>query len=235
MRALKGFLTAQLVVAVAAAALLIPAGLVSGGTWIWPRAWTLLGGIGLVTGAGSAWLAVYRPDNFAMRQQGPVAGRARGQPLVDAVGLVAYLAYLLAWFAFIPWDVFGLRLLPAPAPLLSAAGGVAGLFGLLLTQVAVAQNRFAAPTIHDQSAEGQRVIDTGLYAWVRHPLYAGNLLVFLGTALWLGSTAAAPGVLVMLAATLARIVIEERHLHAALPGYGDYARRVRGRLVPGVF
>jgi protein-S-isoprenylcysteine O-methyltransferase Ste14 len=232
MAALKGFIAAQMVVAVAALLLLVPAGLTPGGTWIWPRAWALLAAVGLVSGMGSAWLAVYRPANFAMRQQGLLARKDQRQPLIDAVGLVAYVAYLIGWLAFIPLDVFTLRLLAPPSPAVSAAGALAGLSGLVVTQLAVAQNRFATPTIHDQSADGQRVIDTGLYAWIRHPLYAGNLLVFAGVALWLGSTAAAAGVLVMLVATLARIVIEERHLRAALPHYADYARRVRGRLVP---
>jgi protein-S-isoprenylcysteine O-methyltransferase Ste14 len=102
----------------------------------------------------------------------------------------------------------------------------------VIAQLAIAQNRYAAPTIHDQSAEGQQVIDTGLYGVVRHPLYAGLLLVYPGAALWLGSSAAAVASLGFLAMTLARIVIEERWLREHLPDYAAYARRVRGRLIP---
>jgi protein-S-isoprenylcysteine O-methyltransferase Ste14 len=78
------------------------------------------------------------------------------------------------------------------------------------------------------------VIDTGVYAVIRHPLYAANLLLFGGLALWLGSWAAFAGLAVLLVATIGRIAIEEAHLRASLPGYADYARRVRGRLVPGL-
>lgn len=106
-------------------------------------------------------------------------------------------------------------------------------FGLAISYAAVWQNAFATPTVHDQTADGQRVVDTGVYAFIRHPLYAGNLVTFSGLALWLGSYAALTGVAVMLAFTLARIMLlEEPHLLRALPDYADYAKRVRARLIP---
>lgn len=235
MQALRGLFTALAMILVVAGLLLIPAGLTPGGGWTWPRAWIALAVIGAVITASTTAMAVFLPEHFAMRRKGLVAPKALRQPWIDAVGLVVYIIYLAAWVMFIPVDVFTLQLLPPPSPTASLAGGAAGIAGLIITQMAVAQNRFATPTIHDQSAEGQRVVDTGVYGWVRHPLYAGNLLFFAGAALWLGSTAAALGVLVQLAFTLARIGIEERHLRASLPDYADYARRVRGRLVPFVF
>ena len=76
------------------------------------------------------------------------------------------------------------------------------------------------------------MIQSGLYGVVRQPLYAGLLLVYPGTALWLGSYAAALASVGFLVMTLARIVIEERYLRKQLPGYADYATRVRARLVP---
>jgi protein-S-isoprenylcysteine O-methyltransferase Ste14 len=212
--------------------LLIPAGLLPDGTWTWRRAWIALAVTAAVSSAGSVGLAIYRPENFAMRQQGLIAHRDKRQPLIDVIGLIAFLAYLVGWLTFIPFDVFQLRLLAPPDPAISIAGGVAGVAGLIISQLAVAQNRFATPTIHDQSAEGQRVIDTGLYSVIRHPLYTGNLLVYAGLALWLGSTAAFAGALVLLAFTLARIVIEENHLRTRLPAYADYEKRVRSRLIP---
>lgn len=235
MQALKGLSAAVATVGVIAVLLLAPAGLTPDGSWIWPRAWIALAVIAVVTGVSTVALAVFLPENFAMRQQGLVAAKDKQQPWIDAVGLVTYVTYLAAWVVFIPIDVFTLRLLPPPGPIASFAGGLAGVAGLVVTQVSIAQNRFATPTVHDQSAEGQQVIDTGLYGVVRHPLYAGNLLFFAGVALWLGSTAALVGVVVQLFFTLARIVVEEGHLRASLPAYADYARRVRGRLIPYVF
>ncbi len=231
MTVLRGLLTPLPLIAVAAVLLLAPAGLVCG-VWVWPRAWLMLGAFGLVSMAGSAALAVLRPASFKVRQQGIVAAREKQQPLIDAVGSVFYAAYMAAWFAFIPLDALRWRLLPAPPGWIEAAGGLAVIAGVAVTYVAIGQNRFAAPTIHDQSGDGQQVIDTGLYGVVRHPFYAGMLFVYAGWALSLGSYAALIGASVFLIMTLARIAIEEAWLRAALPGYADYARRVRGRLIP---
>jgi protein-S-isoprenylcysteine O-methyltransferase Ste14 len=231
MRLLKGLLSPLPVILVVAAVLLLTAGW-SAGAWAWPRAWAFLAVYGGLSMAGSAALAVARPASFQVRQQGLVAKKQKEQPLIDAAGLIFYVAFTLAWFAFIPLDVFRLQLLPPPSWAVSAVGAAAVLAGVVIVHVAIGQNPFAAPTIHDQSDGGQRVIDTGLYGLVRHPFYAGMLLVYVGTALWLGSYAAAIGATGFLIMTLARIVIEEAYLRDHLPGYAAYARRVRGRLIP---
>ncbi|HEV7383580.1 MAG TPA: isoprenylcysteine carboxylmethyltransferase family protein [Phenylobacterium sp.] len=231
MAVLKGLLAPLPGLLALTALLLAPAGLVSG-VWSWPRAWWFLAAFGAVSLAGSIALAVARPASFKVRQQGLVAARDRRQPLIDAVGSLFYALYLASWCAFIPVDVFRLRLLAPPPPAISAAGGAAAIAGVIVAYLAIAQNRFAAPTIHDQTQEGQQVIDTGLYAVVRHPFYAGMLLVYGGLALWLGSYAALIGASGFLILTLARTLIEEAYLRRTLPSYADYARRVRSRLVP---
>jgi protein-S-isoprenylcysteine O-methyltransferase Ste14 len=230
---LRGLLAPLPLIAVASALLLLPAGFYCG-VWVWPRAWVMLGAFSVEAVAGSAILAAVSPASFKVRQQGIVAAPEKRQPLIDAVGSVVYVAYMSAWFAFIPIDVLRLRLLPEPSWPIEAAGGLAVIAGVVVSYVAIGQNRFAAPTIHDQSGEGQRVIDTGLYAVVRHPFYAGMLFVYAGWALWLGSYAALIGASVFLILTLARIVIEEAWLRRALPDYADYAQRVRNRLIPYV-
>jgi len=231
MPVLKGLLAPLPLIAIAAVLLLAPAGLIAG-AWAWPRAWAFLGVFGLASLAGSVTLAVAAPASFKVRQQGLIAPRAGRQPLIDAVGSVVYALYMMAWFAFIPLDVFRLRLLPPPGVSVSTAGAAATMAGVIVAYAALAQNRFAAPTIHDQTSDGQRVIDTGLYAVVRHPFYAGMLLVYGGAALWLGSYAALIGASGFLIMTLARILIEEAYLRQTLPAYAGYARRVRGRLIP---
>jgi protein-S-isoprenylcysteine O-methyltransferase Ste14 len=231
MPVLRGLLAALPVIFAMTALLLLPAGMVSG-VWSWPRAWWFLATFGVLSLAGSVTLAVARPASFKVRQQGVIAAKEKRQPLIDALGSVFYALCIVAWLAFIPVDVFRLRLLPAPAAAISAAGGAAAIAGVIIAYVAIAQNRFAAPTIHDQTQDGQRVIDTGLYAVVRHPFYAGMLLIYAGVALWLGSYAAlicASGFLIL---TLARILVEEAYLRRTLPSYAGYARRVRSRLIP---
>jgi protein-S-isoprenylcysteine O-methyltransferase Ste14 len=96
-------------------------------------------------------------------------------------------------------------------------------------------NSFAAPVIKVQAARDHRVISSGPYAWVRHPMYSSVMLFFFGAPLLVGSwwgVLMAPLFAVLFAV---RAGIEERALVAGLPGYADYAARVRYRLVPGVW
>jgi protein-S-isoprenylcysteine O-methyltransferase Ste14 len=231
MPVLKGLVAPLPWILVTAGLLLGTAGLVFG-VWVWPRAWAFVAAYGALSMAGSVTLAVARPASFQVRQQGLVAAKEKRQPLIDAVGSFFYAFCILAWFTFIPIDVFRLRLMAPPIAIVSAAGAAAAIVGLIVSYAAIAQNQFAARTIHDQTPDGQRVIDTGLYGLVRHPFYAGTLLFYAGAALWLGSYAALIAASAFLVMTLARIVIEEGYLRQTLPAYAGYARRVRGRLIP---
>lgn len=230
MKAMQGALAAAPFVLVTSAVLILPASLL--GHAGWPAGWAVVALVAAVAMGGSGWLAARRPRSFKVRRQGVVAAREKKQPIIDAVGSVAFFAYLISWFAFIPIDVFFLQLAPAPAWPWRLLGLLGAAAGLTVTQLAVAQNEFAAPTVQEQA--GQRVVDSGLYGVIRHPLYAGNLLTYSGIALWLGSLAALAGVVVILLFTVARIWVEEAYLRANLPGYLDYAARVRSRLIPFV-
>jgi protein-S-isoprenylcysteine O-methyltransferase Ste14 len=219
--------------ALSAVLLLAPAALL--GAWVWPAGIAFVAGCGAIDLAANLVLAVWRPAHFRVRQQGVVAARDRGQPLSDAVGSAVLLGVAVAWTAFIPLDVFHLYLLPTPASWIAWSGGFAAALGFTLTRLAIWENRFATPNVQDQSAAGQQVVDTGVYRLVRHPIYLGYFLLIGGEGLWLGSVAAALiGMGVYFAATIGRIVVEERDLRARLPAYEAYARRVRGRLIPFV-
>lgn len=95
------------------------------------------------------------------------------------------------------------------------------------------ENSFSAATV--LIAEGQTVISPGPYAIVRHPMYAGGLLSFIGTSLALGSWWGMLALVVVLPAFIWRLVDEERLLRGNLPGYAEYSKRVRYRLIPGLF
>src|ERR1700722_12611255 len=232
MRFVDGLLAGLAAVLPIAVILLGSAALAAGGTLVGERALWFLAAYGAIAVIGNVALPTLRPDNFRVRQQGVVAEKAKKQPLIDAVGTVIFLTYASAWLVFIPLDVFWLHLLPRPSTAISAAGGAAAAFGLALSYVAIWENRFAAPNVQDQAGRGQHVVDTGVYALVRHPIYAGHLLVFCGAALFLGSYAALIGTAGLALATVGRIRVEEGLLHANLPGYADYERRVRARVIP---
>ena len=119
-------------------------------------------------------------------------------------------------------------------PLLMAlAGDGLILVGYLAIFFVFKENSFSSTTI--ELAPDQKVIDTGLYAFVRHPMYAGGLILLLGIPIALGSWW---GVLVlglMVPALIWRLFDEEKFLRANLPGYGGYLAKVRYRLIPGVW
>lgn len=95
------------------------------------------------------------------------------------------------------------------------------------------ENPFALATV--DVAPDQRVISTGPYALVRHPMYATAWLYLAGTPLALGSWWGLVPLPLVLPFLVWRLVDEERLLAASLPGYVEYQRRVRYRLVPGVW
>lgn len=230
MRVLEGLKASVMMMLPTALLLLVPAALASGGDWVWPRALWFLAVLAVMSVVGNVALATLRPANFETRKARPT----QKQPLIDVIGLIGYLGYVVGWVLFLSLDARVWHLLPAPPAWLSAAGGLLAIIGSLVSSLAVWHNAFASPNIEDQADRGQHVVDTGIYGLIRHPLYAGNLLLFAGAALWLGSTAALIGVSVHLVATLARIRIEEAFLRENLPDYAAYASRVRARLIPFV-
>jgi protein-S-isoprenylcysteine O-methyltransferase Ste14 len=111
---------------------------------------------------------------------------------------------------------------------------VAGGYALCLWAMRV--NRFFSSIIRIQSDRGQHVIDSGPYAVVRHPGYVAGILVMLGSGLALCSWIAWAFLVVLSVPFLMyRVITEDRVLQAELPGYRDYAARVRWRLLPGIW
>lgn len=196
------------------------------GTWHWWQAWVVIG----VMAAISAWSVFGLPrDLLEERLKPPVQ---QGQPLADRIVVLSLLAAYYGAIIFIPLDVFRLHLLPRPGPVVSFVGLGLLIVGCGIVYCALKENAFAAPVVRHQEERHQRVVDTGVYRMVRHPMYAGALLLLVGMPLWLGSFAGALVAGVPIALLVLRIGIEERFLRRELPGYDDYARRVRYRLVP---
>ncbi|MNZ97793.1 Isoprenylcysteine carboxyl methyltransferase (ICMT) family protein [compost metagenome] len=115
------------------------------------------------------------------------------------------------------------------------AGYLGVLAGIGVTGWAQAVNPFFEPGVRIQSERHQRVIDGGPYRFVRHPGYVGALFLLFGMALALGSFWALVPAALAAALLVLRTAWEDRLLRAELPGYADYARRVRWRLLPGVW
>ena len=148
----------------------------------------------------------------------PLMAVSVGYPLV----IVAGLDHRYGWSPeFPPW--------------LNAVGFVLIALGYAFASWALAENRFFFSATIIRTDLGHVVCDSGPYRFVRHPGYAGNILALLGIVLAMGSVwtlipAAAASII-----TAIRTALEDRTLQDELPGYRDYARRVRYRLMPGVY
>jgi protein-S-isoprenylcysteine O-methyltransferase Ste14 len=118
---------------------------------------------------------------------------------------------------------------------LVAAGYAAILASMAITAWAQAVNPFFEPGVRIQTERKQRVIDSGPYGLVRHPGYVGALLAFAGVPLALGSLWGLVPAAIAAVFLIVRTAWEDRLLKENLPGYSDYTRRVRFRLMPGLW
>jgi protein-S-isoprenylcysteine O-methyltransferase Ste14 len=209
-----------------AALLFVPAGRLG-----WPGAWLFLIEMAVMGFGLGLWLAWHDPALLAERLSLPIQ---RGQKRWDKVFLAAVMALFVLWLVVMALDAGRWRWSSMPlgaAALGTLLIGLAGALGYLTFR----ENSYASAVVKVQKERGQKAVSTGPYRHVRHPLYAGAALYFLGTPLllasWLG-LALAP---LLIAAVAWRAVMEERVLIAELDGYAAYAGRVRWRLVPGLW
>ncbi len=202
------------------------------GTWHWWRAWVFLGLYFVGTMATLLIVFPGREDLLNERMKPPIQ---KDQPFADKIVTFLLLASFIGTIVFIPLDVFHFHLMGRPSAVVSALGLVLSGVGWWIISLAFKENRFAAPVVKHQAERHQSVIDTGVYHLVRHPMYLGGALFFLGIPLWLGSYAATLLALVSIGTLILRIRIEEPFLKRELPGYTAYTQRVRYRVIPFVW
>lgn len=178
------------------------------------------------------YLYFYDPELLKERFGSPVQ---KTQKTWDKVLLLLFFVEFLVWFAIMPLDARRFGWSP-PFPLwLKIAGALLQIGGTFLVFEALRENTFAAPVVKMQKERGQKVVSSGLYGVVRHPMYAGAVLLFVAAPLLLGSLAGFALGLVLIVTIGARAVGEEAMLRQELEGYSDYAERVKWRIVPFVF
>ena len=202
----------------------------SAGTLAWPSAWVFLATSAIIGPAAGLWLARVDPALLEERLRSPVQ---KDQPVADKKFVLAFGLTVLAWFVAMGLDR---RLHVSSIPLaLQAVGLAMYLVSTAFIMWVFRENSFAAPVVKVQSDRDHRVVSTGPYALVRHPMYSGITLFFVGVPLLLGSWWGVAIALLFVVLFAIRTRIEERALIDGLPGYADYAARVRYRLVPGVW
>jgi len=218
----KGLVSATLGLVAFGLMLFLPAG-----TFHYWQAWVFLAVFALSTWIPSVYLMRTNPAALERRMRGPLAETRTLQRIVVAVLFVCFPAMFVvsALDHRFGWS-------PVPATI-SLVGDVLVASGLILGMLVVIQNGYAAVNVVVES--GQRLISSGLYGLVRHPMYTGNVILMLGVPLALGSywglIFVIPGMIVL----ILRIRDEEDLLAHELSGYREYTHQVRYRLVPYVW
>jgi len=158
---------------------------------------------------------------------GPGAEQQTTQKIIQA-----FTGTLAAFLVIVPGLDHRFHWSSVPASIVILANASV-LLGFAIIHIVFSENSFAASIVKVEA--GQRVISTGPYRLVRHPMYAGGALLLLATPLALGSWWGLPIGIAITAAIVVRLLDEERYLSANLPGYETYCHAVRYRLIPMVW
>jgi protein-S-isoprenylcysteine O-methyltransferase Ste14 len=219
-KALRGLLILFLVMA---ALLFLPAG-----TFRWWQAWAYLVVFFSASIAITLYLGKHDPELLKRRLRGgPWAEKERAQKIImvfTSIGFIGLIVVPALDFRF-GWSAVSLWLV--------AVGDMLVAVGYYIIFLVYQENTFTSATI--EVAEDQKVISTGPYAIVRHPMYAGALLYLLGTPLALGSWWGFAPLAATLPFLIWRIFDEEEFLAKNLSGYAEYRDQVEYRLVPEVW
>ncbi len=200
------------------------------GTVVWLSGWVFLVLFFGFIVALTRWLLRHNPGLLTERMTG--IGKPN-QPAWDRVFFVVVELFFLAWLVLMPLDAVRFRWSQMPG-WLRVVGAVILLCSFYLFFLTYRENPYLSPAVRIQTERGQTVISTGLYRYVRHPMYAGVIPLVIGTTFLLGSWYGLLG-LVLVVGIAFRAVREERVLRLELPGYEAYTTRVKYRLIPYVW
>ncbi|HQY25973.1 MAG TPA: isoprenylcysteine carboxylmethyltransferase family protein [Thermoflexales bacterium] len=199
------------------------------GTLDWWPAWGALAvSLGWLAGTGFVIIRLH-PDLLAERLERRTGAKRWDTAIVGLIGLVTLIRYIVAGLD----QRYGWSSGFSPAARLIALA--AGALGYGLFVWATAANAFFSQVVRIQTERGHTVATGGPYRFVRHPAYLGVIAYEAAVSVLLGSWPALALSAVSVAMLVARTALEDRALRAELPGYADYAVRVRSRLLPGIW
>jgi protein-S-isoprenylcysteine O-methyltransferase Ste14 len=201
------------------------------GDWRWLEGWLFAVWFLALCGTTIVWLYRKDPALLAERYRRPGTG---GQSRGDQLMIYAVAIGFIAWIIVQPLD-HRFAWTPRLPRWLEPVGAALLLVSAFLLFRSFVDNTYLSPLVRIQTERKQQVVSTGVYGFVRHPMYLGGACMFVGTPFLLGSTA---GLLLALALSpllAVRIVGEERFLARELEGYETYRQRVRYRLLPFIW
>ena len=189
------------------------------------QAWLLMGVL-FVPMLAAGFVMLFKSPELLRKRLSAKEEQGEQRTVVALSGLLFIAAFVLAG---LNWR-FGWLILPDTV---SWAAALVFLLGYILYAEVLRENVWLSRTVEVQ--EGQKIIDTGLYGLVRHPMYMSTLLLFLSMPLILGSLYSFLLMLLYVPIIAKRIRNEEQVLEQGLAGYADYKRRVRYRIIPYVW
>jgi protein-S-isoprenylcysteine O-methyltransferase Ste14 len=202
---------------------------VPAGTLNWPEAWIFILFYLAAVGGIFIWLKKNSPSLLKERM-----ARKKEAKRWDRTFMMAYSLFLIALLIVPGLDAVRFRW--SNVPLILKGLGFVGLIpGLAFAFWAMKENAFASDVVRIQEDRGHTVCATGPYRYVRHPMYVGVILVMLFFPLALGSFCAYVPASVIIILFIIRASLEDRALQQELPGYLEYSRKVRYRLLPGAW
>jgi len=203
-----------------------------GGDWRWTEGWVYSIVFYVTCSANLLYLHFKDPALLKERFGSPIQ---KEQKPWDKVVLLLFFLEFLVWFAIMPLDARRFHWSPEFPLWIRIAGALLLILSMALVFEALRENTFAAPVVKMQKERGQKVISTGMYGVVRHPMYAGAVLLFISTPLLLGSVYGLVIGLLLIITIAARSVGEEAMLKRELEGYSDYTKKVKWRIIPFIF
>jgi protein-S-isoprenylcysteine O-methyltransferase Ste14 len=206
--------------------------LLLGGNWRWIEGWIF--GLWLDAMILSVVIYMYLKDPALLTERAQAPGSQNQKPW-DKYLLTAIYLLALAWLIIMPLDAERFGWSSIFPMWLKVLGGVALIPALYLIYRPTVENTYLSTLVRIQTDRKQHVISTGVYGFVRHPLYLGCLLMMLGAPLLLGSIYGLIITLIGLIAIVSRIIGEEKMLVDELEGYEDYKKKVTYRLIPFVW
>jgi len=202
------------------------------GKWNWMEGWLFAIWFDAMVLSNMIYLYFKDPALLAERSKKPGSDNQKSWDKYLLIG--AYVMFML-WFILMPLDAIRFGWSPEFPIWLKILGGLLLLPSLYFIYQATAQNTYLSTMVRIQEERKQKVISTGVYGFVRHPLYLGCVLMLAGAPLLLGSFIGLGISLIALAVLIYRIIGEEKMLLSELDGYEKYKIKVRYRLVPFVW
>ena len=195
------------------------------GTLLFLNGWILMGILFIPMLLAGIVMMIKNPS--LLRSRLDAKEKEREQSLVIKLsGLMFMVGFVISGLGF----RFGWYLLPFPVSVVFSA---LFLLSYLIYAEVLRENTYLSRTV--EVSDGQKVIDTGLYGIVRHPMYSATLLLFISMPLVLGSLYALPVFLLYPFIIASRIRHEERFLSENLTGYSEYLKKVKYRLIPFIW